>query len=296
MIQGHKYWYHQIKQPDGSVQQTYIGKDSPETAGLIAAHKDPLAAATRDHLRRLAASALALGCHAVIPNHARVTERLHNHAFFRAGGMLVGTHCFLAYQNMFGISWLGGATTVDPDFASRNVSLALPDRVDTHAANESLKMGFVPNSDKTTYTKADEPDFDLDFVTYCGKTGDKPIHVPALNVTLQPLRFMEFSMQAASPAVLLTSRGPLVVNMPPPERYAVHKLLVYGERAQKQRTKATKDLAQAAALIDYLSQHDPGALQDAWSDLHHRGPGWRKRAAGSGRALQRAWPKLDVPF
>ncbi|WP_374675761.1 GSU2403 family nucleotidyltransferase fold protein [Ideonella sp.] len=295
-VHGQRYWYHQIRQPDGRLLQTYLGKATPELDALVAQHKDPTAAAAREHLRRLAQAALALGCDEVIPRHAMVIQRLHDHGFFRVGGVLLGTHCFLAYQNMFGVRWTLGTTTVDLDFAhsGRNLSLALPDRVDTHAAIESLRMGFVPNADRSTYKKADEPDFDLDFLTALRRTGDAPVHVEALNVTLQPLRFLEFSMEAAAPAVLLSRRGPIVVNMPPAERYAVHKLLVCGERPAAQRTKALKDVAQAATLVDYLGTHDPEALAAAWADLQSRGPGWRKRAAQGVAMLRRQYPALEA--
>jgi hypothetical protein len=295
-VHGHRYWYHQIRLPDGRLQQTYLGRSTPELDALIAQHRDPAAAAAREHLRRLAQAALALGCHEIIPRHAAVIERLHAHGFFRVGGVLLGTHCFLAYQNMFGVRWTMGTTTVDLDFAhsGRNLSLALPDRVDTHGAIESLQMGFVPNTARTTYKKADEPDFDLDFLTALRRGGSEPLRVEALNITLQPLKFLELSMDAAAPAVLLSRRGPIVVNMPPAERYAVHKLLVYGERPPSMRTKANKDLAQAATLVAYLSDHDPQALSEAWADLCSRGPGWRKRAAEGVAALGRDYPAVDI--
>lgn len=63
---------------------------------------------------------------------------------------------------------------------------------------------------------------------------------------------------------LLSRTGPILVNAPPPEKYAVHKLLVYGERPQSMRIKAGKDLIQAAALIEYLAENDAQALQVFW--------------------------------
>ena len=80
----------------------------------------------------------------------------------------------------------------------------------------------------------------------------------------------------------------------PPERYPCTSVrcMASGRRSSAQRQ--AKDLTQAATLIDYLSQHDPAALQDAWNNLNNRGPGWRKRAAQGLDALQRAWPDLDV--
>jgi hypothetical protein len=43
------------------------------------------------------------------------------------------------------------------------------------------------------------------------------------------------------------------VNLSAPERYAVHKLIVFGERPVTERTKSTKDLLQAASLISYFA-------------------------------------------
>lgn len=291
------YWYHQVRLPNGRLQQSYVGKSTDQVDQLIAQHCDETSAQARAHLKRLCASAIALGCREIPPRHAAVIERLTDFGLFRAGGILVGTHCFMAYENMFGVRWLNGAQTLDLDFAhpGKNLSLALPSEpIDTRAAIESLKMGFAPNSDQTTYTKPDEPDFDLDFLTSVGRRGQKPVFVKSLNLTLQPLRFMEFSMESTTQAVLLARRGPMVVTLPAPQRYAVHKLLVHGERPEKQRTKANKDLAQAASLISYLAEYDPDALHEAWQDLNSRGPGWQRRASEGLAALESMYPSVDV--
>ena len=47
---------------------------------------------------------------------------------------------------------------------------------------------------------------------------------------MQPLRFMELSLQDPMRATLIARSGQIVVNLPRPERYALHKLLVSGER------------------------------------------------------------------
>ena len=295
-IHGVTYWYYQVKSPDGKLLQAYIGPESPETVALIASHRDANAKASRLQLKKLTKAAIELGCSSVIPKHAKIIERLADHAFFRAGGILIGTHAFLSYQNLFGVLWTSRVTTVDLDFAhtGKNISIALPSTIsiDRRKAIESLKMGFVPNNDQTTYKKADEPDLDLDFLTSLHRDGDTPLNVPALNITLQPLKFMEFSMEATMPTVLLSRTGPIVVNVPRPERYAVHKLAVYGERPQNMRTKARKDLDQSAALIEYLAQNDRDALADAWENFNGRGPGWRTRAEQGRAALAAAFPGI----
>jgi hypothetical protein len=159
---------------------------------------------------------------------------------------------------------------------------------------EALKMGFVPVKSLTTYLKSDEQDLQIDFVTCRHRGGDTPVLIKALNATMQPLKFMEFSMEAPIQVTLLAQRGPITVNAPPPEKYALHKLLVYGERPQNMRVKATKDLSQSASLIDYLAQNDADLLNETWVGLMNQGPGWRSRARQGLAALKEHYPKVDI--
>jgi len=290
-VSGRAYWYYQVKTPDGQLQQSYVGPDDAATQALIARHGDPVAKLARQHLVRMTRAAIELGCADIPPKHARVIERLADSGLFSAGGILVGTHAFLAYQNTMGVRWSAGAAT----HAGRNISLALPKnlKLDTTAAIESLQMGFMPNQKRTSFKKADEPDFDLDFLTSRGRAGDAPVTVPRLNVTLQPLRFMELSLEDPLRSTLIARSGPMVVNLPRPERYALHKLLVYGERPEAQRTKARKDVAQAAALMDYLLVHDAAEVAASWQGVHARGPGWRKRLQEGFQVMTALYPACD---
>lgn len=184
------------------------------------------------------------------------------------------------------------------DFAQpgRNVSVAIPSdvTVDMGSEIEALKMGFVPVKSLTTYVKSDEQDLQIDFVTCKHRGGDTPVLIKALNAVMRPLKFMEFSMDSPIQLTLLARRGPITVNAPPPEKYALHKLLVQGERPQNMRVKATKDLDQAAALIEYLSANDKGLLRACWHDLTSRGPGWRSRALKGLDALKARHPGTDT--
>lgn len=296
IVKGKVYWYYQVSNLVGGQSQIFLGPDSEELASLIETHKR--GDVSEKHLRQLARSAIAAGCPYIAPSHARIIGRLSDAGFFKAGGILVGTHVYMAYQAMLGVRWKSAAQTQDLDFAhpGRNVSLALPTslKVDTKEALESLKMGFVPVQSLTTYIKADEKDLQIDFVTTMHRGGDVPIKIDALNVEMQPLKFMEFAMEAPIQIVLLSNQGPIIVNAPPPQRYAVHKLLVYGERPLEMRSKAGKDLEQAASLIEYLAEHDDDLLRDAWQDLIGRGKGWRQRAEVALEALFSQYPDLDV--
>lgn len=294
-VNGRDYWYYQIRTPDGRLQQSYVGPDDEATRYVIHRHADPATKQAKQHLLRLTRAAIELGGAEIPFKHAKVIGRLADSGLFSAGGILVGTHAFLAYQNLFGVAWTSGAATLDLDFAhaGRNVSLALPENltIDSTAAIDSLQMGFIPNNNKTSFKKSDEPDFDLDFLTSRGRTQDAPIHIARLGLTLQPLRFMELSLEDPMRCTLLARSGPIVVNIPRPQRYALHKLLVYGERPLEQRTKANKDLMQAAALIDYLLANDPVELGQLWLDVNDRGPGWRRRLDQGCKAMVAARPE-----
>jgi hypothetical protein len=251
----------------------------------------------------LARSALALGCTAVLPRHYRVIRRLADYGFFHAGGLLIGTHAFLAYGNMLGLRWGGQERTQDTPFAhaGKAVALVLPTdvQVKTNEAIESLAMGFLPVTGLSgksggTYLIPSEPEFRLDFLTPLHRGGDTPYVHPQLNITLQPLPFMEYSLERFEQAVLFSNEGTVLVNVPSPERYALHKLLVYGERSGTFRAKSGKDLAQAACLAAYLWDHRREALAEALQDLLSRGKGWVSRYKQGASALHKAYPDIEV--
>jgi hypothetical protein len=294
-VHGRLYWYYQRKGPTG-LEQIYVGPDDEATRALIEAARDEAAAASQEHLRRLANAAAALGCYAVAPKHFRVLKRLADHGVFSAGALVVDTHAFLAYQNVLGVHWGDPGQTVDLDFAhaGRNLSLALaPDApVDAHCAIESLQMGFVPVNAGTRYIKPDEPDFDLDWLTSRTRTGDKPVVCKALNVSLQPLRFMELALEAPIPAAMLGSSSAIVVHLPDPAAYAVGKLLVAAERVGDSRSKSMKDMGQAAALISYFLKRDPDVIVSKIEHTRTRGPAWRKALGLGLEQLSRRWPEV----
>lgn len=298
-VSGRDYWYYQLKDADGKPVQSYVGPDDEATRALIASHADPIAKAAHRHLVQLSRAAIELGCIAITPQHARVIERLANAGLFSAGALLAGTHVFLGYQNLFGVIWQGGAATLDLDFAhaGRNVSLGLPETltIDAPAAIDSLRMGFTPNMKRTSYKKADEPDFDLDFLTCKARSDHDPVVIPRLGLSLQPLPFMELSLENPIRMTVLARSGPIVVNAPQPARFALHKLIVSCERPLTQRTKAVKDRAQAACLLSYLLDHDSEDVADMWTATETRGPGWRQRLHEGFSAMTRDFPdeRLD---
>ena len=298
-VKGRKYWYFQYTEPAGKLRQVYVGRDGPAVHALMSRRDGGTPA--RESLERMARAAVALGCAGILPRHFRVLRRLADYGFFNAGGVLVGTHAFLAYGNMLGVRWGTADRTQDLDFAhaGKSISLLLPGDVDvrTDDAIRSLDMGFLPISGLSAsaaagYLNPREPEFRLDFLTVRHRGQEEPFAHARLGVTLQPLKFMEYSLEDVQQATLFCEEGAVLVNVPNPARYALHKLLVFGERTGTFAAKSNKDLIQAAHLLAYLREHRASEVEAAWRDLIARGRGWIGRAKQGLRALENAFPEL----
>jgi hypothetical protein len=298
-IRNRSYWYFAYRDIDGGMRFAYVGPDTDRIAALVTRFRSE----KRLPLRGRARAAIALGGASIAPPHYRIIKRLADYGFFRAGGLLIGTHAFVALGNLLGVRWGEADKTLDVDFAhaGRNVSLALPAtvRVDVHEALVSLEMGLLPITQFSgqvgaQYRNPRDPELRLDFVTSKHR-GAKPVAIPHLNVALQPLKFMEFLLEDVTQGAVFCRDGAVVVNIPAPARYAVHKLLVYGERPVRERAKAAKDLQQAASLVSYYLESNPTELARAWRDALDRGTGWQKRAKQGRAALLASAPQLDDP-
>lgn len=298
---GRAYWYFAYRDLDGKVRMVYLGPDDERVRALVERFKS--SRKTRP-LSPQAKAALALGCVAAAPKHFRIIKRLAEYGFFRAGGVLVGTHAFIAMGNLLGIRWSDGTATLDVDFAhaGRNISVALPAdlRIDVHDALVSLEMGLLPISQfggtsGAQYRNPQDQELRLDFVTSATR-GGKPVTMKDLNLTLDPLKFMEFLLEGTIQGCVLGQAGACIVNLPAPERYAVHKLIVHGERPVSERAKARKDLLQSAGLADYFLRNEQTTVFNAaWRDALARGRGWQSRAVNGKKALLAIAPELNLP-
>jgi hypothetical protein len=300
-VKGSTYWYYQFTEgTGGGTRQIFVGRDSEKLRELVQRAK------TKDTSQtdRLAKSAMALGCAATTPAHFRIIRRLNEIGFFQAGGMLVGSHAFLAYGNALGVSWGDLARTQDIDFAhaGNNIELALPTNlmIDTKDAIEHLEAGFLPvpgfrPKDKTaTFISKVDKTLRVDFLTPMVRGKENVFEHHDLGVNLQPLRFLEFLIEDVDQAVIVSAVGAVMATVPDPARYAMHKILVYVERRGRNPEKAMKDLRQAAALIEVLSEFRQDSLDILWRDILDRGPGWRKRARTGFTALEKQLPGAEA--
>ena len=287
-VKGSRYAYWAFKEIDGRKREYYLGPDGPAIIAIEAARER--GAPALDAVARQAAATIAQGCVATPPKHFRIAKRLADYQFFRAGGLLVGTHAFLALGNQLGVAWGSGTRTLDLDFAHAspggNVSVALPADMDAnaHDALTSLEFGFLPalggsKSLASHYVSEREPELRIDFLTVVRRAG-REVHAPNLGVALSPLKFLDYLIERPGQAVLIDRADAALVNLPDPARYGLHKLIVAHERGAR-HPKHDKDILQALALIDWHLHRDAHALVDAWNELATRGAGWVKRARAS---------------
>jgi hypothetical protein len=116
-----------------------------------------------------------------------------------------------------------------------------------------------------------------------GEETVKPL--PALGVSAQGLNYLNFLIADPIPALALYRSG-VLVQIPRPETFAIHKLIVGDRRRDaSEQSKARKDRGQAAFLINVLSQDRPDDLRDAYRDALARGPRWRDRIEASLKRL-----------
>lgn len=287
-IKNRRYAYWAFKEIDGRKREYYLGPESPAIAAIEMARERGAPALAQ--IARQAAAALAQGGTATPPKHFRIVKRLADYQFFHAGGLLVGTHAFLAIGNQLGVSWSEGTRTLDLDFAHNgpggNIAVALPADLQVNAAQAltSLEMGFLPalggsKGLASQYVSEREGDLRIDFLT-SPRRQEGDVAAPELGVALVPLKFMDYLLERPGQGVVIDRADACLVNLPDTARYGLHKLIVAYERGAR-NPKYRKDILQALALIQWHLDHAPTLLADAWADLTSRGSGWEKRARDS---------------
>ena len=206
------------------------------------------------------------------PSEGRVIELLERAGVFIVGGILVGSHAFAAYGNMLGVRWPTESTrTHDVDVAGDDhISIGLSDEpADLKQALLDTDMGFieVPVLDRkapSTRYRIQGKQLSVDVLTpMIGKPVSSPVFINTLNTFAEPVRFLDFLMNETQSAVIV-SRAGILINVPAPARYALHKLVVSERRPAAMQTKSIKDVYQAEQLLTILLNDRPGDIQLAF--------------------------------
>lgn len=284
---GKTYWYDSYR-VGSSLAKRYIGEDRPELAARIARHHELSAeaksrAAERSRLVRLLR---AEGLISVDAGTGSLLNAMASAGVFRLGGTLVGTQAFRLYEGELGLRiGVEVAATGDIDIAQfEHLSLVLDDRVEEPLAKVFKDFDFAPlpapDPAATWRWRQTRSDILVEFLTpsFRGEEDIRPL--PALGVSAQSLHFLNYLIAEPIHAALLYRSG-VLVQIPRPERFAVHKLIVADRRRNETRLKAVKDRAQAAFLIRALAEDRPEDLAEAWAEARDAGPHWRRHLDAS---------------
>ena len=207
---------------------------------------------------------------------------------FRLGGTLIGTHAFRLYDAELSVRMpfdhLGATGDIDITGFER-LSLVLADTANPAIAKvlDGFALDAVPGLDRNMIWKWRQTRSSslVEFLTPSFREDEDVRKLEAIGVHARALHFLNYLIAEPIPAGVLYRFG-VLVQIPRPERYAVHKLIVADRRRDgPDSAKALKDRAQAAFLIEVLAEDRPGDLAAAWADANDRGSQWRKRLNAS---------------
>ncbi len=282
------YWY-AARRVGTQMRFFYIGEDTEETRTRIARIEDLRATAKERQAQRSRLVRL-LRAEGMTPTDRAAGSILSAMAAagtFRLGGTIVGTYAFRLFEGELGIRLpLGGmANTGDIDIAQfEKLSVALEDQVDPGLAEtfSALKFDPLPGLNKgRTWRWAQGGSGQLvEFLTPA--FGDETVRdLPALGVGAQALNYLNFLIAEPIHAAAIYRSG-VLVQVPRPERYAIHKLIIADRRRDGAGSlKSSKDREQAAFLIDAMSEDRPDELAEAYSTALEVGPRWREHIGNS---------------
>ena len=282
---GRVYWYDSFR-VGTDVRKTYIGEETPELLARIDRHRGLRAevearASERARLVRILRAERFLGHDAATGS---LLAAMAKAGVFRLGGTLVGTQAFRLYEGELGLRYRFDdlAQSGDIDIASfERLSLALDDRAEPTVEQVLTDFAFdpVPTLDRRPAWRWRQSKGGalVEFLTPAfGDEGVRPL--AALGVSAQALHHLNYLIAGPIQAAVLYRSG-VLVQIPRPERFAIHKLIVAARREGRDRIKAEKDRRQARFLISALAQDRPDDLQDAYRDALGRGPKWQERIA-----------------
>lgn len=281
---GLKYWVARQRIGDRVVEKR-IGPDNDENRAISAKLKsanDSLAGWRRD-TGTLVAQLRAAGAPTPSPGTGKLINAMERVGFFRSGGVLAGTHAFGLYELELGVRLEQLlAMTEDVDVvADRSVHLFANQGISLVQSLNGLGLQPVqsPMSAHPVRWRTEDGIL-LDVLSPRGRGGQDAVHLKGLGVWGQALPFIEFALKDPIDAVLLYREG-ILVRVPAPWRYAVHKLIVASLRTGIHAAKSTKDRAQAAVLIEAMHESRPHELGEAYRQALATGPAWSRAISAS---------------
>jgi hypothetical protein len=232
----------------------------------------------------------------------RVLDAVAAADLFAQGLVLVGTSAYQCYSPLVGAALPAAAlTTRDADLATPTLALSarrgtFENGAKRRASTPSLEtilreadptFRAIPGLNRKAFPsrfKAASGFLVELLVPVRSRFDANAMPIPGLQAGGTPVQYLDWLIDTPSPAVALYAAG-VLVQVPRPARYAVHKLIL-AQEGGRSVAKRQKDLLQAKSLFEALDATDPFALQDALEDAKGRGTkGWRRPIERSLREL-----------
>ncbi|MDX8410944.1 MAG: GSU2403 family nucleotidyltransferase fold protein [Mariprofundaceae bacterium] len=264
-------YYHQFRFEDKTYQKS-LGRDVPI---------DQWRQALKQR-ERLCALLQTGGMVALRPQSpmARTLGLLDSLRVFETGSVLIGSHAFAAICNMLGIQVSHQLTTTqDVDFGIDRSIQVTGKKPELEKTLMDAGMLAIPGLDRpptaSSFQTRDRK-VKVDFLTPAkGKESGKAVRVHQLGVHADQLKYLDYLIERPIQAALITKYGTLV-TVPRPARFALHKIIIATQRPVTFEAKRKKDIHQASLLFEYLADHRPFDIEEAWHSL--AGKGWRDQA------------------
>lgn len=289
---GTRFWVHRYSDAAGRRHETYLGKvDDPAVTARVAELRERIDAANSAiaSVRLLARAGFA-----TVDRKAYATmASLHNHGVFRAGALLIGSHAYGALLNALGARAVAYATE-DVDIARRGqLALSgLPPFIDM-LRQTGLEFFPVPalhrSAPSTSFAERGGSRLRVDLLVPSPNEDYPVVPVPELGAHAKGLPYLAYLLSASQEIPVLSPHGVVMVRVPAPERFALHKLIVSQLRGTAS-PKPAKDLRQAATLIEVLAARFPHAVKEALGALPKSAVRYAVRAI---KALERHLPSSD---
>ena len=292
-IKGKTYWYDRYR-IGTKIHEKYLGEETPDLLDRLERHaaiKSDREGRRRERARivRLLRSERFLGLDGATGSLIAALARTGT---FTLGGVLVGTTAFRLYEGELGLRLALDQTamTNDIDIASfHKLSLAIGDTVDPSLQDVLSGFDFapVPSLDKGCVWRWRQSKSEtlVEFLTPSFDEHEDIRDLPALGVSAQSLHHLNYLIAEPIHAAGVYREG-ILLKIPRPERFAIHKLIVADRRREgPDSLKSRKDLLQAELLINVLAEDRPADLAEAYADAMSRGPRWREHIE---RSLERS--------
>lgn len=297
-VKGRDYWYLKMPMVNGKRRPNlYLGPDSLSIRARISEHKalKDIRRERMDMIRALRAARLP----GPDPISGKILSALSEAGAFRMRAVVVGSAAFQTYSPMLGVRFDDAGQTSDLNLAQFHaISIAIGDSIPDdflttlQAVDGRFSAILSPIDGRRTLRYAirtgSEEEFSVDLLSSLRDPERGQVTaLPALKGDAQLLRYLDFLIYSEVNAVSLYGAG-IPINVPAPERYAIHKLIVSRQRIDTaaSQAKARKDIRQAEALIEVLIEDKREDVRDAWNEALARGEKWRAKLLEGASSLR----------